>query len=292
MSSVMGQVSTGAAEESRAATTDLRDTGRARPDSVGPVPYFERTGPTSFAATPHVSGAWNTAEQHIAPALGLMTHAVEIDHRRRRADDTLSVSRLSFDILGVLPVADVDIDVRVVRPGRTIELVEATLSHAGRSAVVLRAWLLAGLGTATIAGSDHAGMPAPAAMPEWDPTEVWPGGFIASAQVRRDQVAPGRARYWVRTDVRLLDEPTSALASAAGLFDIANGMTVRAAPTQVAFPNVDLTAHLFRSPQPGWLGFDTTVSFGPDGRGLTSSTIHDELGPVGSVAQTLTVRPG
>jgi hypothetical protein len=96
----------------------------------------------------------------------------------------------------------------------------------------------------------------------------------------------------VRTDVPLLDEPTSPLATAAGLFDIANGMTVRVPPTEVAFPNVDLTAHLFRTPRPGWLGFDTTVSFGPDGRGLTISTIHDDDGPVGSVAQTLTVRPG
>ena len=256
------------------------------------MPYFERTGPSTFAATQHVSGAWNPAEQHIAPALGLMTHAVEVDHARRRADDTLTISRLSFDILGVLPLDEVDVDVRVVRPGRTIELVEATLSHAGRPAVVLRAWLLATLDTSALEGSDHPPMPAPEAMAAWDPTEVWPGGFIASAQLRRDQDTPGRARFWVRTDVALLDEPTSALATAAGLFDIANGMTVRVDPTKVAFPNVDLTAHLFRSPRPGWLGFDTTVSFGPDGRGLTSSTLHDEHGPVGSIAQTLTVRPG
>ncbi len=32
--------------------------------------YFERLGPTSFRATEHVGGAWNEAEQHIAPALG------------------------------------------------------------------------------------------------------------------------------------------------------------------------------------------------------------------------------
>jgi hypothetical protein len=109
--------------------------------------------------------------------------------------------------------------------------------------------------------------------------------------VRRLQQAPGRARYWVRTDVPLLDEPVSRTAAAAGLFDIANGMTVRADPRQVAFPNVDLTAHLFRQPEPGWLGFDTTVSFGPTGLGLTSTVLHDEAGPIGTVAQTLTVRP-
>jgi hypothetical protein len=129
-------------------------------------------------------------------------------------------------------------------------------------------------------------------MPAWDPTTLWPGGFIASAEVRRAQVEPGRASYWVRTPLPLIeDEKVSRLASAAGLFDIANGMTVRADPRDVAFPNVDLTAHLFTEPRGDWIGFDTTVSFGPEGLGLTSSVIHDEHGPIGTLSQILTVRP-
>src|SRR3954465_6236301 len=99
-----------------------------------------------------------------------MTHAVEVDHRGRRGADALAISRLSFDILGVLPLDEVDIDVRVVRPGPTIELAEAVLSHAGRPAVVLRAWLLAVRDTVGIAGSDLPPMPAPEAMSAWDPT--------------------------------------------------------------------------------------------------------------------------
>ncbi len=39
-------------------------------------------------------------------------------------------------------------------------------------------------------------------------------------------------------------------------------MTVRVDPRTVAFPNVDLTAHLFVAPRGEWLGFDTTVCFG------------------------------
>src|SRR3954462_4703661 len=102
---------------------------------------FERTGASAFRATEHVGGAWRTDGQHIAPALGLLVHAVELDRDARR-DDGLVVGRLSFDILGTVPVDVVDTGVTVVRAGRTIELVEATLSHGGRTAVVLRAWLL------------------------------------------------------------------------------------------------------------------------------------------------------
>mgnify|MGYP002139603403 CR=1 FL=1 len=86
-------------------------------------------------------------------------------------------------------------------------------------------------------------------------------------------------------------EAVSKLASAATLFDIANGMAVRVDPTEVAYPNLDLTVHLFDEPRTEWLGFDTSVSFGRNGIGLTHTILHDERGPVGSVSQILTVRP-
>lgn len=252
--------------------------------------YFEQVDDTTFRPTEHVGGAWNPHEQHIAPALGLLAHTVEAD-RDRRGSEGLVLSRLGYDILGTVPLEDVTVTVEVLRPGRTIELVEAVLSHHGRPAVLLRAWLMQAGDTSALVGSGLTPIPAPEQIPAWDPTTVWPGGFIASAEVRRAQERPGRARFWVRTGVPLLDRPTSRTAAAVGLFDIANGMTVRADPHLVAFPNLDLTAHLFREPAPGWLGFDTTVSFGADGQGLTSTVLHDEHGPLGTLAQALTLRP-
>jgi len=202
------------------------------------------------------------------------------------------IGRLSFDILGTMPLEPVEMEVSVLRPGRTVELVEATMTCAGRVGVRLRAWLLQPHATADLAGSDLLSMPAPAETPSWDPSQRWPGGFIASTQVRRSASAPGRGQVWVRTDVPLIGgEKVSPTAAAVGLLDVANGMNVRVDPHEVVFPNVDLTAHLVRSPRPGWLGFDTTVTFGADGLGLTSSVLHDEDGPLGSVQQCLTVRP-
>lgn len=252
---------------------------------------FERVDDTRFQATEHVSGAWRTDEQHVAPALGLLTHLVERDRDARRGVG-LVLGRLSFDILGTMPVGLVTARVEVVRPGRTIELVEAVLAAGGRDTVRLRAWLLQRSPTDGLAGSAHPRLPPPEDLPPWDPTSVWPGGFIAAAEVRRAQEEPGRARYWVRTAVPLLDsEPTSRVAAAVGLLDIANGMTVRVSPGELAFPNVDLTAHLFAEPEGEWVGFDTTVAFGPGGLGVTSSVLHDLRGPVGVLAQALTLRP-
>lgn len=254
--------------------------------------YFERLSPTSFIPTEHVGGAWVEDEQHIGPVIGLIAHAVEVDHAARRPQQQLQLARLSCDILGTLPLEPFDLSVSVLRPGRTIELVEATLSHAGRTAVIARAWFSQAYATAEIAATPLPRIPPPEELPAWDPTQVWPGGFIRSLELRREEQEPGRAQFWVHSDLDLVaSEKVSATAKALGLIDVSNGMTVRQPIDEVAFPNVDLTAHLFRLPAPGWTGFDTAVSFGPTGLGATTTVLHDAHGPFGMHTQSLTVRP-
>ena len=253
--------------------------------------YFTRVDESTFRPSQHVSGAWNPTEQHIGPAMGLLAHVVELDRDARRSDG-LVMARLSYDIFGTVPLDVVESEVQVLRPGRTIELVEARLRHSNRNVVSLWAWLRQRGKTTELAGTMLPCIPPPDQMKPWDPSTVWPGGFLASLEVRRAQVQPGRAAYWIRTTHELVDgEQVSPTARAAGLLDLANGMTVRVNPRKVAFPNVDLTAHLWEMPQRDWLGFETSVSFGADGVGVTSSTIHGARGPIGTVSQVLTVRP-
>ncbi len=262
----------------------------------GPGAYFERLGSGAFRATPRTGGGWNPQEQHIGPVIGLLAHLVELDHGARRAQDRLRLVRLSYDILGTLPIEVVDVHLSVLRAGRTVELVQARLGHGGRDAVVLRAWLAQRYDTGVLEGSALAPIEALETMPAWDASAVWPGGFTASVQARRREQEPGRAAGWVRTDVPLLaGEEVCATARALVLVDLANGLTPRAPTEQVAFPNLDLTVHLYDEPAldeaGGWVGLDTAVSFGPSGLGLTQSTVHDARGPFATVAQCLTVRP-
>ena len=154
--------------------------------------YWRRTGERTFVPTEHVGGAWNEAEQHIAPAMGLLAHCVEVDRDGRRADAP-AISRASYDILGPVPLEEVSVSVAVTRPGRTIELVRAEGRHDGRPFLVLHAWLIAGRETSSLAGSDLPLVPGPADTPAWDMSSIWPGGFIASLEVRRQLVAPGRS---------------------------------------------------------------------------------------------------
>jgi hypothetical protein len=253
--------------------------------------YFVRGSDTGFTATPLVGGAWSSAEQHIAPAIGLLVHAIE-QHRDARRDDGLRLTRLSCDILGVVPIGPVEIGIEVLRPGRTIELVEARLTAGERTIVLARAWLAQRVDTAAFAGTALPSIPPPAEVPEADLTTTWPGAFVASLRSRRAQAEPGSAVAWIETPIPLLaGESISGTAAALGLVDTANGTTPRLPPEVMAFPNLDLTAHLLRAPRPGPVGYDVRQSYGPEGAGLTLTVLHDLDGPFGSCAQTLTLRP-
>ncbi|MFI2642287.1 thioesterase family protein [Streptomyces sp. NPDC018610] len=263
------------------------NTGRAVPDS-----YYVRIDEHRFKPTAHASGAWDENELHFSPLGGLVAHVIE-RHLAARPAGGLLVSRISYDILGRLALEECEIQVETIRPGRTIELLEAVVRVGGRPVVRARAWLLAELDTAAVAGGADDRLTPPEALAPWPMAEVWPGGYIASLDVR--PVAPprpGRATAWVSTPLALVaGEPVGPLASYLALVDTANGIAVRERPTRWMFPNVDLTVHLHRRPEGDWTGLDTTVVFGPSGQGLTSTVLHDVHGPVGRAEQILTVRP-
>jgi hypothetical protein len=263
------------------------NTGTPVPDS-----YYERIDEHRYKPTVHAGGAWDPDEQHFSPLGGLIAHAIERQPSARR-DSGLALARISYDILGRPALDECEIQVETIRPGRTIELVEATVLIAGRPVVCARAWYLATLDTTRVAGGTEARLTPPKALSPWPMTSVWPGGYIASLDVR--PVAPprpGRTTAWVSTRLDLVaGEPCGPLASYIALVDTANGIAARQPPTAWMFPNVDLTVHLHRQPQGGWTGLDTTVTFGPSGQGLTSTVLHDVAGPVGQAQQILTVRP-
>jgi hypothetical protein len=254
--------------------------------------YFLRLGDRAFRATAHTGGAWSTDEQHFSPLGGLLTHAID-RFVQARGEDGLVTARITFEILGTIAIEEFDVDVDVVRPGRTIELLEVVATARGRAVVRGRAWRLVRLDTASLAGGSAPPMPAPASVAPRPLTDVWPGGYIASIEYRPvDSAGPGRARAWIRTPLPLVvGEESSRLARFVGLLDTANGIAVRVPPADAFYPNVDLAVYLHRQPAGEWVGLDTTVVFGAHGQGLTSTVVHDEHGPVGRMEQMLTIRP-
>ena len=254
--------------------------------------YFIRISEGRFQPTEHTAGAWNTAEQHFSPLGGLLTHEIE-RFAQARGTQSLATSRITFDILGTVAIEPFDVQVEVVRPGRTVELVEAIAVAKGRPVVRTRAWRLVRLETSEIAGGAPERLPSPTALPSRAMSSVWPGGYIASIDYRPiGEFTPGRGRAWIRTPLDLVaGERAGDLARFITLVDTANGVAARVSPRDWFYPNVDLSIHLWRQPTGEWVGLDTQVVFGPDGQGLTSTVLHDQDGGVGRAEQLLTIRP-
>lgn len=252
--------------------------------------YYRDLGSGRFASTRHAQGAWREDEQHMAPATGVLLHAIEAHEPR----EGLRIGRISLDIHGVIFGGEFEVRVRTVRPGRTIELVEAEMVCRDRTAIVARAWRLATGDTSAVAGSELVPVTGAEDLAVWDGmASSWGGGYIDSIEFRPvPGHRPGKATVWLRNALEMVEgRPTSALVRLLGMADTANGIATRTSPGTWMFPNVDLQLHLLREPVGEWLGLETTQSFAPDGLGLTSSVLHDEAGPFGRAEQLLTVRP-
>lgn len=246
----------------------------------------------------------------MAAASALVIHELE----RALPSDKL-ISRITFDILGVIHSGEFDVEVEVVRPGRTIELVEARMVHraahtgaevpaavAGevttvrpgqpRTSVTARAWRLVSSDTSVVAGVEVSPFPGETELQPLSPSSLWPGGYIASlVGAQTSDGRPGRRQVWVETDVPLLEhEDDGSYAGFVKFCDAMNGFAVREDPQEVFFPNVDLTIHFLRAPVPGGVGMDIDVGFGDSGMGITHAVFHDAQGPVAHCAQSLTVR--
>ncbi|WPR63122.1 thioesterase family protein [Glutamicibacter protophormiae] len=252
--------------------------------------YFESLGEGRYRSSWHAQGAWNAHEQHMAPASGIMAH--ELEQFQPRSD--MRIARLSFEIHGLIHAGEFEITTRMVRPGRTIELIEAEMTAKGRTSIVAQAWRVITGDSSAVAGVEDAPVVGPQDCEVLEISKLWPGGYIKSVEMRAAEGRrPGKGIAWLRTPYDLVDAHNASLMSRLiGLVDTANGVAPRVEPGagQWMFPNLDLQIHMYRAPAGEWLGLEAQQSYGTDGIGLTSTVLHDESGPFGRAEQILTVR--
>ncbi|WP_167132308.1 thioesterase family protein [Paramicrobacterium chengjingii] len=251
-------------------------------------PYYRDLGGMRFESTIHAQGAWNEHEQHMAPASALLTEVIE----REFASVGMRIARLSFEIYGIIHAGTFEVRTQVLRPGRTIELVQAEMVCGDRIAISARAWLLTTSDTGDLVGVEDTPMPPLHDAELWDGMSPWPGGYIESLEFRYvGEPRPGARQTWLQSQHPLIDVgDVSPLAHLVRLTDTANGLSGREHPSTLLYPNVDLQIHIHRLPHGDWLGIDGIQQYGPDGVGLTSSILNDDAGPFARVEQILTLR--
>ncbi|MDQ0869224.1 hypothetical protein QFZ70_001697 [Arthrobacter sp. V1I9] len=155
--------------------------------------YYQSLGDGRFRSTIHAQGAWNVHEQHMAPASGLMADSLE----RHQPRSGMRMARLSYEILGLIPGGEFHIETTTLRPGRTIELLQAELVAGGRTAIRATAWRMITSDTSEVAAVEDITIPGPDECKPYDGASVWPGRlhpFPGDACSRR---APPRGREGV-----------------------------------------------------------------------------------------------
>ena len=275
---------------------------------MSPEPFFSLLAPATtnsdgyvtetFQAHPSTGSAWEPM-QHGGPVAALLTRAMD----RVSAADHSRISRVTVDILGPVPVAEVRVSARVVRPGRRITLVEATTEARGtddtwRPVARGSAWRLATQPTVEVASRPAVTMPAPdgkgARGLSWMGfSDAWATtGFVDN--VAWEIVEKGGAgmptQAWLDLLVPLVEgEETTPLERLMCVADTVNGVGARLDPMLYTFLNTELTVHLFDAPEHGLLGVSAENITGRDGIGMSTGTLHTVDGCIGQVTQNVLV---
>ena len=262
------------------------------PKSSAPGSFYRLTGPPDSArqrveSRPTTAGPWSLAAQHGGPPAALLGRAIE-------GLDAGLVGRFTMDLLGPVPVGELEVSASVTRPGRSVSLAHASLHDVAgdRSVASVSAWLFPRSGS----GAGTAGPPpghAPSDGTERPRPEAWSPGYLDAVEWRwitGGVDVPGPGVVWMRPPVLVEGEPTSPLQRLLACVDSASGVSAVLDVREWAFLNTELTVHVLREPVGEWICLDATTTLGPGSVGVATSTAYDEQGPVARSAQALLVQ--
>jgi hypothetical protein len=252
--------------------------------------FYTDLGEGRFLASAHTAGPWDPGAQHAGPPSALLGRAVE--QVAPRAD--VMVARVTVELLGPVPVGEVELTARLARPGRSVELVAASLSAGGREVARASAWRVRRTEGVAVATR----LPAPPPLPAeagFDAPEGWVRGYLQAMEwrwARGSFVEPGPATVWGRMRHPLVDdEAPSPLQRALIVADSGNGVSAELDPRAWWFINPELSVHLHREPRGEWVCLDAQTHVSEGGVGLATSVLSDAEGPIGVGAQSLLVAP-
>jgi hypothetical protein len=255
-----------------------------------PDAFYEVDG-DEYVATELTRGPWDPGAQHAGPPAALLGREIE----SLEDSGEFQVGRVTFEVLKSVPIGPVRVEAEVVRPGRRVQLVEATLSNGDGDLMRARAWRLR---TAPIElPAEVSGPGAPPGPEHGSEPEFFATGDTAGYHTAMEWKAiagaflePGPATVWMRMRHPLVagEEPTP-LQRTLIAADVGNGISAVLDWRTHLFINVDLTVYLERMPEGEWVCVDAVTLPQPHGVGTAESVLFDRKGRIGRAAQSLLI---
>lgn len=246
-----------------------------------------------FVSSELTRGPWDPGAQHAGPPAALIARELE-----RASPEGWAIGRITYEIMRPVPIAPLRVEVEVVRPGRSVELLSATLTdESGEPLVRASAWRLAEREVEIPTGLPTGAAPIPgpeqgAEKPFFDTGQEV--GYHTAMEYRFTSggfLELGPATVWMRMRQRLVaGEDASPLQRLLAAADSGNGVSATLDLERYLFINVDLSVHLHRLPAGEWVCLEAITIPQPNGIGLADTALHDERGPLGRALQTLLVR--
>ncbi|HET6570752.1 MAG TPA: thioesterase family protein [Solirubrobacterales bacterium] len=254
--------------------------------------FYEKAD-DGFLATELTRGPWDPGAQHAGPPSGLLGRELE----RVAGGEGFQIARVTLEILRPVPIGEVRVEAELVRPGRSVQMLEASLAgEDGEKLIVARAWRIR---TGELEIPDDV-VTTPDAPP--GPDQGGESGFFDTGQsvgyhtamewrsVGGGFLEPGPATVWMRMACQLVagERPTP-LQRTLVAADVGNGISAVLDWRRYVFINVDLTVYLERLPEGEWVCVDAVTLPQRNGVGTAESVLSDERGRIGRAAQALLI---
>lgn len=235
----------------------------------------------------HTRSPWSLELLHGGPVAALLAHHAE----QQIGDEPLRIARLTTDLFRPVPFAPLSVDTELVRRGRRILAVRASLLADGVEVSRAQALLLRASPVDASAGDllpDTVPFPESAQDTSLDPRGRG-GAPSYSRTVRFRYVVPrgegAPTVTWIRVPLPLLPgvelSPAARAAAVSDYVSPFSNMMMQGPARRVPFINADITLYLFRPPVGEWLCLATTGRGSSEGIAVGQAVLHDRRGPVG-----------
>jgi hypothetical protein len=253
---------------------------------------FEPVGDGVYRPTEAALSPWSDQALHGGPPTMLMAREVE----RFPADQRMFITRLTVELMRAVGRTPLEVRSRLVRPGRKVQLVEASLWNGDQE--VARATALRLRRAEVEVPSDLE--PPPHGPPE--SVKEWSGGYRSGDVYHllgvegRSEVNPGGTfgpRWaWFRLKLPLVPgEEPSGLVRICAAADFPNGISNVVDPRRTSYLNPDLTVYVHRLPIDEWVMVDARTWLEGHGSGVAEGALYDRRGRIGRSLQSLIVEP-
>lgn len=250
-----------------------------------------------FEPTELTRGGWSDDAQHGSPPSGLLARAVE----RVPTRVPMQVVRITIDLFREVPLAPLSVHTDVVRDGRRIQVVEATL-HTDETPVGHALALKIRSGEVPLDPPDtDVLLPSPADLPRLDVRTAihaddhrfrFHTDAVEIRSIDQSFFRRGEGRSWLRLLHPVVEgETPSPFVTAATLADVANGNSTVLDVERWVYVNPDITLYLHRPPTTEWVGMVSLAYEQPTGIGMTDTVLYDERGRIGRIAQAQVLAP-